>query len=261
MNLDHLPEEITILNQWVCSFGEQKMPIQPLTGFPASSTNPLTWSDFKTARGVVERTQDTGYVGFVFNGNGIVGIDIDKGYDDGFISPIACDIIGKCKSYTEKSKSGRGFHILIKGDIPFKGRNNRNGVEIYKQSRFFIMTGDVLLYNTIVENQAAIDYILDKYFPDMRDCDSKKTMYSRIYTPTWEKPDNSQIKLRPVYPRIPDGCRNISLTSLAGMLHNQGYGPRQIYDELVYCNTVACEPMLDEREIETIVNSVTRYKR
>ena len=261
MNLDRLPKEITTLEQWVCSFGDHKMPLQAYSGYPASSTNPNTWCGFKIARGVVERAQDDAYVGFVFNDNGIIGIDIDKGYEDGFLSQMACDIIGRCKSYTEKSKSGRGFHILVKGDIPFKGKNNLKGVEIYKQSRFFIMTGDVLLYDTVVENQEAIDYILEKYFPDTREADNKKPVYSRIYTPTWEKPNSNQIRLRPVYPRIPDGCRNISLTSLAGMLHNQGYSPRQIYDELIYCNTVACEPMLDEREIETIVSSVTRYKR
>lgn len=51
------------------------------------------------------------------------------------------------------------------------------------------------------------------------------------------------------------------LTSLAGMLHNQGYSKQQIYDELLYCNTVACDPPLDRGEIQTICNSVTRYKR
>lgn len=261
MNLDRLPKEITDLEQWVCTQGDNKIPIQANNGFSASSTNPMTWTCFNEAREVVDNGQFD-YVGFVFDNNGIVGVDIDDGYDDdGFLSSLACDIIGKCKSYTEKSKSGKGFHILVKGDIPFKGRNNRKGVEIYKQARFFIMTGDVLLYDTIVENQEAIDYILDKYFPEMRDTETNKPIYSRIYTPTWEKPNNSQIKLRPVYPRIPDGCRNISLTSLAGMLHNQGYTPRQIYDELVYCNTVACDPMLDDREVKAIVNSVTRYKR
>ena len=260
MNLDRLPKEITDLDQWVCTQSDNKIPLQT-NGFAASSVNPMTWTSF----GEVRATLDGGmfdYAGFVFNDNGIIGIDIDKGYDDdGFLSPLACDIIGKCKSYTEKSKSGRGFHILVKGDIPFKGKNNLKGVEIYKQSRFFIMTGDVLLYDTIVENQEALDYILDTYFPETREVNTNKPICSRVYTPEWERPNNSQIKLRPVYPRIPDGCRNISLTSLAGMLHNQGYTPRQIYDELIYCNTVACDPMLDEREIEMIVSSVTRYKR
>lgn len=261
MNLKNIPKEIQSLNQWVCSRSDSKVPQQAFCLFPASSTNPNTWSSFETAiSAVADGKYD--YVGFVFNDNGIVGVDIDDGYDtEGFLSPLTADIIGKCKSYTEKSKSGRGFHILLKGDLPFKGKNNRNGVEIYKTSRYFIMTGDVLLYDTIIDNQEAIDYIVDKYFPEMRESESK-AFNPKIYTPIWDKPmTDGRIKLRPVYPRIPDGCRNICLTSLAGMLHNQGYNPQSIYDELTYCNTVACEPMLPDYEIVTIINSVTRYKR
>lgn len=260
MNLKNIPIEIQSLPQWVCSRADSKMPMEATQNSPASSTNPLTWSPFETALNAVADSKYD-YIGFVFNDNGIVGVDIDDGFDeDGFLTPLSADIIGRCKSYTEKSKSGTGFHILLRGSLPFKGKNNLKGVEIYKQARYFIMTGDVLLYPDIIENQEAIDYIVEKYFPDMRDSESDRPMTNRIYNPIWEKPQG-RIKLRPVYPRIPDGCRNICLTSLAGMLHNQGYPPQQIYDELVYCNTVACEPCLPEREIETIVNSVTRYKR
>jgi hypothetical protein len=227
----------------------------------ASSTNPCTWSDFNAAYDAVLNGYYTD-CGFVFNDNLLVGIDIDTGYDeDGFMTPLAADIIGKCGSYTEKSRSGRGFHIILRGDLPFKGKNNLNGVEIYKSARYFIMTGDVVLHNTIVTNQEAIDYIVEKYFPETRRENDSTDYGSRIYSPVWELPENNRIKLRPVYPRIPDGSRNICLTSLAGMLHNQGYSKHQILDELVYCNTVACDPPLDRHELRMICNSVTRYKR
>lgn len=257
MNICKIPEELQTLPQWVCAKADSKVPMKAWCNEPASSVNPNTWSDFRYA---VESQHD--YIGFVFNDNGIVGIDIDDGYDEeGFISPLAADIIGSCKSYTEKSRSGRGFHILLKGDIPFKGKNNLAGVEIYKQARFFIMTGDVVMYDNIVENQEAIDYIVQKYFPNTRDSDQNKPCEDRIYNPIWEKAEHGRIKLRPIYPRIPNGCRNICLTSLAGMLHNIGYSALHIYDELVYCNKVACAPMLPDNELRTIVNSVTRYKR
>ena len=261
MNLNNIPDEIQALDQWVMASSHNKAPLRVDNLFPASSTNPNTWGSFKDAVYAL-CLDNTLYPGFVFNDNGIVGIDIDDGYDkEGFLSPLAADIIGKCKSYTEKSKSGRGFHILVKGDIPFKGKNNRNGVEVYKSARFFIMTGEVLLYNTIIENQEAIDYIVDKYFPEMRESENKGVV-PKIYTPIWDKPIiDGRIKLRPVYPLIPDGCRNICLTSLAGMLHNQGYTPEAIYEELTYCNTIACEPMVPDNEVVSIVNSVTRYKR
>ena len=259
MNLDKIPKELKKLPQWVCTIGNSKVPICLQTGKPASTTDPHTWGYY----GIVEELHNINcdYLpGFVFNDNGIVGIDVDDGYDeDGFLSELATDIISKCHSYTEKSKSGRGFHILLKGDIPFKGKNNLKGVEIYKQSRFFIMTGDVLMYDKIIENQEAIDYILDKYFPIIRENNTSSSC-DRIYTPIWEK-QQGRIQLRPVYPKITTGSRNICLTSLAGMLHNQGYSPQQILEEISYCNKVACEPMLYERELMCIVNSVTRYKR
>lgn len=261
MNLQNIPVELQSLNQWVCSSGNSKVPMQADINAAASSTNPNTWCSFETANNALVLGHYD-YLGFVFNDNGIVGVDIDSGFDeDGFLSKLAADIIGKCQSYTEKSKSGRGFHILLKGTLPFKGKNNLNGVEIYKQSRYFIMTGDTMLFDRIVENQEAIDYIVEKYFPSVREGESNKICDTRIYTPIWEKPKAGRIKLRPNYPRIPDGCRNISLASLAGILHNSGYKPRQIYDELIYANGVACEPKLPENEIQTIVGSITRYRR
>lgn len=257
---ENIPEELKKLNQWVCTHSNHKVPMKAWENEAASSVNPRTWADYDTAVNAVSQGHYD-YCGFVFNDNGLVGVDIDTGYDEeGFITPLAADIIGKCRSYTEKSRSGRGFHILLKGDLPFKGKNNLAGVEIYKSSRYFIMTGDTLLFRTIEENQSAIEYIIEKYFPETRQ--EKETTYgSRIYCPIWEMPENNRIKLRPVYPRIPNGSRNICLTSLAGMLHNQGYSKQQIYDELLYCNAVACDHPLGRGEIQTICNSVTRYKR
>ena len=261
MNLDAIPIELRDLNQWVGVGVDSKAPMRVDTLYGASSTNPDTWCSFEEAKRAVE-LGEISYPGFVFADNGIVGIDIDEGYDEeGFLSPLAVDIINRCESYTERSRSGRGFHILLKGDLPFKGKNNRNGVEIYKSARYFIMTGETLLYDEIFFRQDAIDYIVDKYFPEMRESETKG-FNPKIYTPIWDKPmTDGRIKLRPVYPRIPNGCRNICLTSLAGMLHNQGYTPQAIYDELSYCNTVACEPMLPDGEVITIVNSVSKYKR
>ena len=264
MNIyENIPVELQKLPQWVCANDGSKVPMKAFENAAASSTNPKTWADFETALQMVNDGYYD-YCGFVFADNGYVGIDIDCGYDDdGLISFLGADIIGKCHSYTEKSRSGRGFHILLRGTLPFKGKNNLKGVEIYKASRYFIMTGDTILYNDIIENQEAIDYVVETYFPEVRE-DKNDVVVGRdkIYTPVWEDAvSEGRIKLRPVYPRIPDGSRNICLTSLAGMLHNLGYSKSHIYEELLYCNTVACDPPLGKNELRNICNSVTRYKR
>lgn len=260
-NYENIPEELKSLPQWVCTHSTSKIPMRAFDREVASSTNPQTWSTFDMAYEAVSKGRYDD-CGFVFNDNGFVGIDIDAGYDEyDLLTTISSDIIGKCHSYTEKSRSGRGFHILLRGTIPFKGKNNLAGVEIYKEARYFIMTGDVLLYKDIIENQEAIDYVIEKYFQETRREKETSEYGSRIYSPVWDLPKDNRIKLRPVYPRIQDGSRNICLTSLAGMLHNQGYSKQQIYDELIYCNMSACDPPLEKNELNTICNSITRYKR
>ena len=260
INYDNIPEELRRLKQWVCVTADSKVPMQALTYFPASSTNPATWSTFEEALMSV-RIGIHDYIGFVFNDNGIVGIDLDDAIEDGLVSPLAGEITYLCSSYTEISKSGTGIHIIVKGDIPFKGKNNLTGIEIYKTARFFIMTGDVLGYEFLCTNQEALDQIVERYFPETR---AAKTtpVTPRIYNPEWDCPKGcKRVRIKPKYPPIPDGCRNICLTSLAGMMHSIGYTKGQIYRELQYANDTACRPPLQDGELKAICNSVTRYQR
>lgn len=255
-----IPKALMDIPQWVGTCNYSKLPFVPLTAQAASVSDAQTWDTYdQVMRGISVGLFDL--AGFVFNHNGIVGIDIDDGYDaDGLMTPMAAEVIRRFGSYTEKSRSGRGFHILVYGSLPFDGRNNRAGVEAYQKGRYFIMTGKCVRYTEIVENQPAIDWLVETHFPDIQKV-SLNAGSPRIYNPEWVKPENGRIKLRPVYPAIPEGCRNICLTSLGGLMHNTGYSPEAIYSELCYANETACQPMLNDREIESIVRSVTRYKR
>lgn len=250
--------DLKIMKRWVCADKGSKLPLKPLEDAPASVDDPNTWTDYYTAHKAVESGIHD-YVGFVFANDGIVGVDIDDGYDeDGFLTVKASEIIGWCQSYTERSRSGRGFHILLRGDLPFKGKNNRDGVEIYKAGRYFILTEDTLLYSEIIGNQDAINKICIKYFPP-KEGESQKN--DRIYSPVWPMPEPRKMPLRPSYPGIPQGCRNVSLLSLAGGLHSAGWDAMEIYNEIRYANKQACKPPLTDGECENIVMSVLRYER
>lgn len=259
MRYDSIPDELKTQKAWVNVWDSRKVPMQTTQRKAASASNPATWGTFYNASNNVLHKVYSG-IGYVFHDTGLVGIDIDAGFEDGFLSPLAIDIMQRCKSYTEKSRSGRGIHILLKGDLPFKGKNNRQAVEIYKSCRYFIMTGNVLVFDSIIENQAAIDYVLEKYFSDVPK-QSNTEQSPRAYSPVWHKPENGIISLRPDYPVIKTGCRNLSLTSLAGQMHTVGYCKADIYRELLYANQQACIPPLAQSEIESIVNSVTKYRR
>ena len=259
---DNIPCELKDKLNWVNVWNNSKVPMRVDHMKAASASNQQTWGSFSEAVTNVQHGQYDG-IGYVFDGDGLVGIDIDAGFDEsGFLTTLAADIVSRCKSYTEKSRSGRGVHILLRGDLPFRGKNNHAAVEIYKSNRYFIMTGQVLLYREIVENQAAIDYVLDKYFPDTaKEKTSAAQPQQRIYSPVYRRPENGKLQIRPEYPPIEPGSRNLCLTSLAGQLHNVGYTKREIYCELLHANEKACKPPLHRNEIELIVNSVARYTR
>ena len=261
MDYSNIPEEMRGLDQWVCCWNTSKIPMRPFEYKSASSTAPETWGSFEQATAAVE----AGYydnIGFVFADNGLVGIDIDVGFEDRLLTELGVDIINACRSYTEKSRSGRGVHIILRGNLPFEGKNNLQGVEIYKAGRYFITTGKVLLHRQIIENQAAIDYVVDKYFKAVDNPVEKGGKWGqRIYNPVFPPPGEKKVYVRPVYPVIERGGRNLSLASLAGLMHNVGFSKGQIYEELQYVNRECCKPPLRDRELQGICESITRYRR
>lgn len=260
MDYSRIPEELKQLNQWVCAWDGSKVPMKAFERKAASSTAPDTWSSFDQAQWAVEN----GYydhIGFVFADNDVVGIDIDAGFEDGLMTPLCADIMNACQSYTEKSKSGRGVHIFLHGKLPFSGKNNLNGVEIYQARRFFIMTGNVIIFPEIIENQKAIDYVVEKYFPEQERTGGGSPLVQKIYAPIFRKPAGGKVFIRPDYPPIAAGGRNLSLTSLAGAMWNTGYNRKQIYEELRFVNQTRCDSPLPDRELQTISESVTKYRR
>jgi len=262
-NFDRIPMILRELPQWVCAVEGKKIPLNPATGRAASCSSPMTWGTFEAARKGVEE-DDADNIGFVFHNNGIIGVDLDEGVWDeyGLMTPMTAEFLHRFQSYTERSRSGRGIHILVKGTLPWSGRNNRRGVEAYLDGRYFIMTGDTVCDLPIRENQTAIDWMLETYFKDTDgekvSCDGRGM---RIYGAVWERPLKGRVQMIPDYPPITSGSRNLSLASVAGAMHTAGCPVRTIRNELFKVNRSACHPPLDDREIEQIVRSITRYKR
>lgn len=58
---------------------------------------------------------------------------------------------------------------------------------------------------------------------------------------------------------IHDGQRNATLTSMAGTMRRKGFDYAAIYAALLEENIAKCQPALDEKEIERIAKSVSRY--
>lgn len=254
---DRIPQELKILRQWVTANNDNKKPLQTAIDISASCTAEFTWTDFDTVCKSVE-SKERDYIGFVFNDNGIVGIDLDKGFEDGLLTDAAVDIIRHCKSYTEVSKSGRGVHIFVKGDLPFNGLNNGNGIEIYKTGRYFICTGDAMIYSDLISNQDAIDYVVKRYFPEGQGgCANREVIHKPSYAPV----TGPKISLKPTYPPAYEGGRHSAMLSVAGQLSAKGILGDDLRSTLLQYNEEICHPPLLEREIDSICKSMEKYNR
>lgn len=141
--LANIPEPLKAVPQWVCWRYEwngkkwTKPPYRP-NGHKASKINPAHYSDFSYVAAAYEGGGFSG-IGFVLTANDpFVAIDIDRCLNDDVLTEEARAIINTMKSYTEKSPSGTGIRIFVKGIIP---RNIKKGIEIYDHDSYVTVTG------------------------------------------------------------------------------------------------------------------------
>lgn len=133
--------ELKALPQWV-GYNTQKIPLDAHTGTAAASNNPLTWSTASEAWAAKRRYGWAG-IGYVFTiAAGVVGIDLDDCFNDaGELSDMALQVMQITNSYTERSPSGKGLHILACGEIPHSVKPPGGGFEMYNELRYFTVTG------------------------------------------------------------------------------------------------------------------------
>lgn len=175
-DFNSIPSELKALPQWILWRFENrngkhtKIPYQA-DGNEAMANNRRTWSTFAT---VVKFYLEGDYdgIGFVFSRqDNYIGIDIDKCIVDGKVNTFANEIIDTLDSYTEFSPSGKGLHIIIKGNLPQSvlgtGRKNtKHGLEIYSYGRYFTFTGNRENSNEIYERTDELAEVFEQYFDD-----------------------------------------------------------------------------------------------
>jgi primase-polymerase (primpol)-like protein len=118
-----------------------KIPYNILSGHKASTMNMWDWTTYENA------VNATGYdgIGFVLSkSDPFLFIDLDDPHGDEKAYKSQQLIYKEFNSYTEYSPSGKGIHIIAKGAVPHGVNKRRHHVEIYSDSRFMTMTGNVL---------------------------------------------------------------------------------------------------------------------
>ncbi len=170
VDFTHIPAELCGLDQWlVWKYEERegKRTKVPYTvdGRRAATTRSEDWTEFGVVREVFDSGRWDG-IGFVFTADDpFCGIDLDHACAaNGRIEDWALTIITLLNSYTEWTPSGAGFHIIVEGTLPSRGRRHGN-VEIYQQARFFTVTGArcILTTGAIRPRQDALDHLLGTF--------------------------------------------------------------------------------------------------
>lgn len=257
--MENIPEELRSLQRWVCANADSKRPMRCWEGKAASVSKPSTWGDFDEAQSAVEQGIYE-YAGFVFDDDGYIGIDIDHAFgDDGLPTDEAIAAVRACGSYTELSKSGNGFHIICKGSLPFRGKNNRKGWEIYREARYFVLTGRTVMFTEIAEAQEGIQFVLDEHFADA-EVEGGGERRDKIWKPTWTL-DESTGRVSCAYEEVSSGSRHLALVSYCGYLHNCGAHKSAVLKAALAANAQYMQPPVPDDEVRQVVASVTKYRR
>jgi putative DNA primase/helicase len=170
VNVDAIPAELRDLPRWVVwRWGEldpktgkrKKPPFCPADlRRHASSTKSETWATFAQAIAIVEAGKADG-VGLALEPP-YVGIDLDDALPE--IEQHA--VMAALDSYSERSPSGEGHHVVIRASLNGHGRHPQ-GIGVFQVDRLFYFTGAHVhgTPTTIEERQAELERVLDQYLP------------------------------------------------------------------------------------------------
>ena len=165
MNFDNIPQEMRIFRQWVVWRFEDtespkptKVPYSANNGTLASVTDPNTWATFDQAYHAATTSNWYDGIGFVLTDEDPYAfIDLDDTKGDQTALDRQIKIFNEFDSFAERSPSGSGLHIIIKGGIP-SGRR-RSFIEIYSSGRYMTMTGDIYRDAPIKEHNELLNVL------------------------------------------------------------------------------------------------------
>ena len=162
---DGLPSRLKEHDQWLVT--QDKKPVAPSKGWQ-KSVNQLAFTE---ARDKAE--QLGGKVAFCFTEGGpFVGFDLDDVKKGGEFTNEALGIVKRLDSYTEVSSSGTGLHVIAEGDHSddhkHRGDLSETGhLEVYDESRYFVLTGDVYEGFTSVKSRpTVVREVQDDHLPE-----------------------------------------------------------------------------------------------
>lgn len=177
----NVPAELRTLKQWVLVRIEEvkgvptKVPYQIRNPFfKAKSNKPSMWGDFDSALEAFEASEEGRFVtiGFVLTENDpFTFVDLDDVVnEDGSVVEEVQQVIDRMDSYTERSLSRTGFHVVLKAKkTGTRCRTHAHEwLEVYDHGRLMTVTGDVptSVPRPVREAQQELDQLCSRYLPN-----------------------------------------------------------------------------------------------
>lgn len=169
-----IPDELKALASWVTWRYVWKPKDKRWTKVPhtvhgtfAKTDDEKTWATFDAAYAAFERGGYDG-IGLVII-DGLAGVDLDHAGEPGAIVAWAAEIIAKFDgAHTERSPSGEGYRIFVRGTAGRCGKGTDNKfIEVYDQTspRFLTVTGHrVSESDNVPHAQGALDWLHETHF-------------------------------------------------------------------------------------------------
>lgn len=173
----------------------RKLPVNPSTGRAAKSDNPDTWGTRKAAQKLAKRFQGgrPSGLGVMFTpvteagGLRLCGVDLDGCLDGNNLAPWASAVVDRFKSYTERSPSGTGAHVLFlcresdmkalheAGLVTAKGGaefslGGHTEIGLFMGGRYFTVTEDLIGKESTVRpvNRTDLEWLVREHGPSFK---------------------------------------------------------------------------------------------
>lgn len=144
----------------------RKLPVSPVTGRLASSTNPADWGTYEQAAAYC--AQYGLGLGFVFTERDpFFFADVDKALVDGQWSQLAQEMCVRfAGAAVEVSQSGTGLHIIGQySQLPaHRNKDTARGLELYTRERFVALTGTHAQGDAATVHDQALAAVVQQYF-------------------------------------------------------------------------------------------------
>lgn len=180
MHYHNLPDEIKQYKQWVNwryeanlenPNGKPKKPAY-VNGYKIDVTK-VEQNEFMSFDQAVAQSESFDGIGFALSSRDPYAIiDLDDAAGNPSVVEKQQAIYSSFPSYAELSPSGKGLHIIVRGDVPLGVK--RNWIEFYSSQRYMTMTGNIYRGLPIVDCSSE----LIKLYQELKD--DQRSVYQTI---------------------------------------------------------------------------------